>query len=203
MSYYELWAIMNNWRREFSSVEFARTFPSPNPRKVLHDMAKKGLLEHLEYGKYRVKPVDDYVKTKNDVRGAYELLKKAEYPYALADVDAVFAWTRGGYNVGRFFGFYPIHLNVLEKDVEKWRRFFRNNGKKSFLVDTVPKETIFGVFYLLHPSKRIDSETVEGLKVEPLRKTVEFAKKNIYAYEPALEMLDEEYKLGLGVKYSG
>jgi len=202
MSYYELWAIMNSWRREFSSVEFARTFPSPNPRKVLYDMAKKGLLEHLEYGKYRVTPMDDYVKTKNDVRGAYELLKKADYPYALSDVDAVFAWTHGGYNVGRFFGYYPVHLKVRENDVEKWKGFFRNNGMKAFLVDETPKETIFGVFYLLHPTKRIESETVEGLKVEPLKETVEFAKKNVYAYEPALEMLDEEYKLGLGIKYS-
>jgi hypothetical protein len=202
MSYYELWAIMNNWRREFSNAEFARTFPGPNPRKVLHDMAKKGLLEHLEYGKYRVKPMDDYVKTKNDVRGAYELLKKAEYPYALSDVDAVFAWTHGGYNVGRFFGYYPVHLRVRESEVESWKRFFRNNGKKAFLVDETPKETMFGVFYLLHPTKRIESETVEGLRVEPLKETVEFAKKNLYAYEPALEMLDEEYKLGLGIKYS-
>lgn len=202
MSYYELWTIMNNWRREFSSVEFARTFPSPNPRKVLHDMAKKGLLKHLEYGKYRVKPMDDYVKTKNDVRSAYELLKKAEYPYALSDVDAVFAWTHGGYNVGRFFGCYPVHLKVRENDVGKWKRFFRNNDKRAFLVDKTPNETIFGVFYLLHPTKRIESETVDELKVESLKETVEFAKKNIYAYEPALEMLDEEYKLGLGIKYS-
>jgi hypothetical protein len=203
MSYYELWAIMNNWRREFSNAEFARTFPSPNPRKVLHDMAKKGLLEHLEYGKYRVKPMDDYVKTKNDVRGAYELLKRAEHPYALSDVDAVFAWTHGGYNVGRFFGYYPVHLRVREDEVENWKRFFRNNGKKAFRVDETPKETTFGVFYLLHPTKRIESETVEGLEVEPLKETVEFAKKNVYAYEPALEMLDEEYKLGLGIRYSG
>ena len=193
---------MNNWRREFSNVEFARTFPSPNPRKVLHDMAKKGLLEHLEYGRYRVTPMDDYVKTKNDVRGAYELLKKAEHPYALSDVDAVFAWTHGGYNVGRFFGYYPVHLKVRENDVEKWKRFFRNNGKKALLADKTPRETIFGVFYLLHPTRTIESETVEGLKVEPLRETVEFARRNVYAYEPALEMLDEEYKLGLGIKYS-
>ena len=202
MSYYELWTILGSWRREFSTGEFARTFSSPNPRKVLHDMSKKGLLEHLEYGKYRVKPVEDYVKSRNDVGGAYELLKKADYPYALSDVDAVFVWTRGGYNVGRFFGYYPVHLKVREGDVEKWKKFFRNNGKKAFPVDKTPKETIFGVFYLLHPTKRIESEMVEGLKVEPLKETVEFAKRDIYTYEPALEMLDEEYKLGLGIKYS-
>jgi len=203
MSYYELWAILGNWKREFSSREFARTFLSPNPRKVLHDMAKKGLLERLGYGRYRVKSLEEYARVRNDVRSAYELLKKGDHPYALTEVDAVFAWTRGGYNVGRFFGFYPVHLKVHEGDVAKWKRFFRSFGKKSFLANSTPKETVFGVFYLLHPARRIEAETVEGLKAEPLAKTVEFCKKNIYAFEPALEMLDEEYKLGLGIKYSG
>ena len=76
MSYYELWTILGNWRREFTSGDFERTFPSPDSRKVLHDMAKKGLLERLEYGRYKVKSIDDYVKTRNDVMGAYYLLKK-------------------------------------------------------------------------------------------------------------------------------
>lgn len=203
MSYYELWTILGSWRREFSSRDFARTFASPNPRKVLHDMAKKGLLEHLEYGRYRVKPMRDYAKARNDVGRAYELLKNADMPYALTDVDAVFVWTRGGYNVGRFFGFYPVHLKVLESDVPEWKRFFKNNGKKSFLFDTIPKETLFGVFYLLHPTRRIESETVEGLKTVSLSRTIEFCKRNIYAFEPALEMFNEEYKLGLDINYSG
>jgi hypothetical protein len=30
---------------------------------------------------------------------------------------------------------------------------------------------------------------------------VEFCQRNIYSYEPALEMLDETYKLGLKIRY--
>lgn len=202
MSYYELWAIMNNWKKEFSTFEFATTFPGPDPRKVLSDMAKKGLLEHLSYGRYRVRPIEDYVRTKNDVNEAYDILNKSKLPYALTEVDGVFAWTKGGYNVGRFFGYYPIHLNVLENDVTKWKKFFRKNGKKVYRYDEIPKETIFGIFYLIHPKKRIESRKVEGLSVVPLEETLTFAKNDTYAYDPALEMLDAEYKLGLGSKYS-
>ena len=201
MSYYELWTILSSWRREFSNAEFARTFSSPNPRKILHDMASKGLLEHTEYGKYRVRPVADYVKTRNDINAGYELLRKAEHPYALTDVDGVFVWTKGGYNADRFFGFYPIHIKILKSDMVRWKSFFRRAGKKTFLAGTKPKETIFGVFYVLHPEERIDAETIENLKVEPLKKTVEFCREHIYTYEPALEMLDEEYNLGLEAKY--
>lgn len=201
MSYYELWAILSNWRREFTSGEFSRTFSSPDPRKVLHDMSKKGLLEHLGYGRYKVKSIGDYVRSRNDVRAGYELLKKTGLPHALTDVDGVFVWTRGGYNTDRFFGFYPVHLKILKSDKSKWKSFFGKNGKKSVLAGTGPKETLFGVFYVLYPVGRIVAETVEGLKVEPLTKIVGFCRRHIYTFEPALEMLDEEYNLGLKVKY--
>lgn len=56
---------------------------------------------------------------------------------------------------------------------------------------TKPREMLFGVFYVLYPESRIEADTVEDLKVEPLRKTVEFCKKHIYTYEPALEMLEK------------
>jgi hypothetical protein len=44
-------------------------------------------------------------------------------------------------------------------------------------------------------------EKVESLKADPLSETVEFCKSNVHTFEPALEMLDEEYHLKLGAKY--
>ena len=54
MAYYDLWAVLWSWKREFTVAEFKSTFPSPIPSKVLHDMAKKGLLEKVGWGRYRV-----------------------------------------------------------------------------------------------------------------------------------------------------
>lgn len=82
-----------------------------------------------------------------------------------------------------------------------WKRFFANEGKKVFTADIKPRETLFGVFYVLHPTEKVRSETVGGLRVEPLKDTVKFCKKHIYTFEPALEMLDEEYNLGLKARY--
>jgi len=202
MSYYELWTILGSWKHEFRTGDFARTFASPNPRKVLHDLAKKGFLEHLGYGRYRVRGVEDYVRAKNDLELGYELLRTSELDYALTDVDGVFVWTKGGYNAGRFFGFYPIHLKVRSMDAPRWKSFFRRAGRKCLLTASRPKETMFGVFYVLHSTGRIKAETVGGLKVEPLEDTVDFCKTHAYTYEPALEMLDREYALGLGAKYA-
>lgn len=201
MSYSDLWAVLGNWRKEFSSGDFARTFYSPNPNKVLHDLAKKGMLEHVGTGRYRVRSESEYVFTKYNVGKAYEFLSNAELPYALTNVDAVYAWTRGGYNADRFFGFYPIHIKVTKADVPKWKKTLGDNGWKSIMSGEKPRETLFGLFFMLYPEEKIRAERVGPLKADSLESTVEFCKDNRFTFEPALEMLDEEYHLGLGVKY--
>lgn len=201
MSYSELWVVLRNWRREFTSGDFARTFYSPDPNKVLHDMAKKNMLERVGTGKYRVRSGSEYVFAKYDVSKAYEFLGKTELPYALTNVDAVYAWTRGGYNADRFFGFYPVHIKVTRRDVLKWEKALANNGWKSIMSEEKPRETLFGLFFILYPEEKIKADKIGALKADPLAVTVEFCKNNPYTFEPALEMLDEEYRLGLGVKY--
>jgi len=201
MSYYELWNILGSWRKEFTSAEFSRTFASPDYNKVLHDMAKKGMLERTGFGRYRVRTPAEYVSSKMDLNKAYGLLNESSMEYALTDVDSVFIWTKGGYQVDRFLGFFPIHLKVRDIDTARWKRFFSSRKQKYVMEGSNPQETLFGLFYVLHPEKQVRAQDVDGLKVDPLKQTVGFCKKNIISYEPALEMLDEMYGLRLGVKY--
>jgi hypothetical protein len=56
------------------------------------------------------------------------------------------------------------------------------------------------VFYVLYLQIDFEVEEVDGFCVSLLRETVEFCQKNIYSYEPALEMLDEMYSLGLNTR---
>jgi hypothetical protein len=60
---------------------------------------------------------------------------------------------------------------------------------------------LFGVFYALYPEVNFKFEEVNGFCVTPLKETVEFCQRNVYSFEPALEMLDEMYRLGLHVSY--
>ena len=201
MNYYELWNVMSRWKEDFTVKEFASTFVSPDSNKVLFDMSRKGLVQRIGWGRYRVVPQEDYVKAKADVSKAYELVKKAGLPYVFSGPDAVFFWTKGGYNADRFFGFYPISLTVRKQDLPKWRRFF-SSARQSYVVGGSPvRETLFGLFYLLHAADRFRKANVSGVSVEPLKDVVKFCQENIYTYEPALEMLDEMYGLSLGAKY--
>jgi len=201
MSYYDLWNVLWNWKKQFTTREFSSVFVSPDPNKVLHDMASKGLLERAGWGRYRVNSPEEYLAKKVNISEGYELIKRASLKYAFTGPDAVFFWTKGGYQVDRFFGFYPIHVLVRRADVNRWKRFFRSVGKGFWVKDAPVKQTLFGVFYVLYPMVDFDVERVEGFNVAPLKETVDFCLQNVYSYEPALEMLDEMYGLGLRVRY--
>jgi len=184
----DLWRVLWNWRREFTAYEFISTFRPPAPYKMLHDMVKHGLLRKDGRGRYNVVSPDELVGTKS-IEESYEVLKKANLKYALTDEDAVFLWTRGGYNVGRFFGRYPIHIDVEKEDVKSWIKFFEGNKSRYTIEDKPAKETWFGIFYCLHPNTHVKSTKMDGFSVLPLEDTVKFCRENIYTYNPALEML--------------
>jgi len=190
-----------NWKKEFTAREFSSVFSSPDPNKVLHDMTKKGLLDRSGWGKYKVNSPEQYLAKKMNVSRAYELLNEASMDYSLTGPDAVFFWTRGGYQVDRFFGFYPIHLKIREDDLRKWVKFLSSRKQRFHVKDQPVKETLFGLFYVLYSEKDFKAEKVEAFRVDPLKDTVEFCQSRVYSYEPALEMLDEMYGLGLKVEY--
>ncbi len=202
MSYYELWAVLRNWKTDFTTEDFARAFPSPDPRKVLSDMSNKGLLKRKERGLYEAVSSESYAKSKNNVDEGYELLKRSKLSYALSKVDGVFVWTNGGYNANRFFGSYPIYISIVKSEIEKWKAFLDKNGKKYTIYGTTPTETLYGIYYVLLPEDIVESTNIKGLNVEPLEKTVNFCMRESYTYEPALEMLERKYNLGLGTKYA-
>lgn len=189
MKYYELWIILWKWRKEFNVKEFTAAFESPSPNKVLFDMTKKGFLEKVERGKYRVVSPDQLFEKRVNISKFYDFLKELKLKYSLTGPDAVFLWTKGGYQVGRFFGFYPIHIKILRSDLKKWQKILKSKGIKYHIKNKPIKETLFGTFYLLEPEDKFESEKIDDLHVDSLDQTTEFCKKNIYQYEPALEML--------------
>jgi len=202
MSYHELWNVLWNWRKEFTVKEFSSLFASPDPNKVLHDMTRKGFLERIGWGRYKVNSPEDYLTKRTNVTRAYDLLNQAGMRYALTGPDAVFFWTKGGYQVDRFLGFYPIHLKVETNALKKWTVFFTSRKQKFVVKDQPIKQTLFGMFYVLYPEVDFKTEKINGFHVIPLKETVTFCQETIYSYEPALEMLDETYSLGLKAKYT-
>jgi len=201
MNYYELWNVMSQWRDEFSTRDFASTFAGPDPNKVLHDLSKKGLLEKIGRARYKVVRQDEYVRKNADVEAAYDAVNETGLEYAFTGPDAVSLWTKGGYNADRFFGYYPIVMKVRRRDLAKWQSFFASERKRWAVQGKAPAETLYGIFYQVRPVEKLSKARIEGYSVDSLDETVKFCKENLYTYEPALEMLDEMYGLGLGTRY--
>lgn len=201
MSYFELWSILWNWKKKFSRKEFISTFISPQYNKVLHDMCKIGLLERVGWGMYKVNSPEEISSPKHNIAYGYKLVNESGMKYAFTGPDAVFFWTKGGYQVDRFFGFYPIHLKIENNNLQKWKKFLQSKKIRFYIVGEKIRETLFGVFCVLYPKKNFSSVKVGEYYVDSLKETIDFCKRHIYSYEPALEMLDEMYRLEIGMKY--
>jgi len=192
---------MWRWKKEFSVKEFISTFQTPSPNKTLFDMTKKGFIEKTERGNYKVVSPEQLFKNRVNISKFYDFLKQIKLKYSLTGQDAVFLWTKGGYQVGRFFGFYPVYVKVLQSDLNKWKELLKTNNMSYHVQGNELKETYFGAFYMLIPEEDFKTEIADNFSVDPLKETIKFCKDNIYQYEPALEMLNEMYNLGMEVRY--
>jgi len=137
------------------------------------------------------------LKNNLSLSDAYLLPNLRGLDYAFTNIDSVFIWTKGSYNIGRSKASYPIFIEVLEKDKNSWEKFFlRLNIKYTFR-----NERKKGIYFVVLLSERIEKEYCEDIPVLSLSKTVEWAKKYSFNFQPALEMLDDIYNLKLGIKY--
>lgn len=138
------------------------------------------------------------LKSNLSLTDAYLLPNLTGLNYIFTGIDAVFIWTKGGYNIGRSKSSYPIFIEILEKDKIEWQKYFSKlNIKYAFR-----NERKKGIYFVISASKAIEKEYCENMPVLPLAKTVEWAKKYSFNFQPALEMLDEMYELGIGINYA-
>jgi DNA-binding Lrp family transcriptional regulator len=126
---------------------------------------------------------------------AYIIPHFAGMQFAYTEIDAAYVWTHGGYQIARDHDDYPVFIAVHDHDVERWIGFFQQ-----FDVDTTINERPDGsnidrnVHYVLFPkTDGIDAEWVDGNPVIPLDDAVDQMMENRPAYEPALEIIADEY----------
>lgn len=134
-----------------------------------------------------------------DLDDAYLLPNFAGMDYRYSRTDAVFIWTKGGYQIGRNQRDYPLFIDVLEDDLEDWQQFFGEFSIDYTVEKRSPEER--GIYFVLFPRETFESEWVENAPVTPLAETVEWMQRYEANFQPALEMVDEMYDLDLGVEY--
>jgi len=146
-------------------------------------------------------------QTSTSVDGAYVIPHFAEMDFAYTKIDAVYVWTHGGYQIARGGDAYPVFMQINDADIEQWRSFFDRYDIPSVIGerdDTVVEDTDGSVYYSVYPTTDpSDPEWVDGNPVIPLSETIEYMQEYRWNFEPALEMVADEYDIDIDVDSPG
>ena len=129
------------------------------------------------------------------IEESYVIPHFAEMPFAYTKIDSVYVWTHGGYQITRGHDDYPIFIQVNDQDVDRWTAFFDEFGIPS-TIEERPDPTAYDVpvvFVMFPVAHEISREWVDGNPVIPLDETIDHMMEYRANYEPALEMVAEEY----------
>lgn len=136
------------------------------------------------------------------IEEAYVLPQFGDWPFAFTRIDAVYVWTRGGYQVSRNPNDYPLFLAIREQDVDAWEEFFESFGLPTAF-ERQSSESFGGPLQIvLDPQSSLAIEHVEGYPVIPRAETIAYMREHYAQFQSALSMLDRMYEdLDLNVAY--
>lgn len=138
------------------------------------------------------------------IEDGYVIPHFATMPFAFTKIDSVYVWTHGGYQIARGHDDYPIFIRVADQDVERWTAFFDEFGLSWTVEDRLdPDVHDEAVSYVLFPTTdEIDPTWVDGSPVISLDETVDHMLGHRVNYEPALEIIAEEYDRDIDANHS-
>ncbi len=169
--------------------------------KWVQELAKKGVVRLTRMNVYLNENNEFYRQTIQYIRQAlggfvsfhYEILSLLGIRYCFTETDAVYVWTKGGYNIARYRDYYPIFIKVHRGDKEIFEWCIRKIG----LAINKTK----GIFYKVQYVDDIEPEYYQGTPVDSLEETIQFMNQYQYNFLPALEMIKELHQQNISAKY--
>lgn len=137
----------------------------------------------------------EYIKKNfsKDINFYYSILSLFGIKYCFTKTDAVFVWTKGGYNIARYKDYYPIFIKIKEDDLKIFKYYCKKLNLKI--------NSKSNIFYYIKSLENFKIEYLNKIPVDSLENTIKFMKKYIYNFQPALEMIEEMYGKKLNIKY--
>lgn len=146
-------------------------------------------------------------QTPPTVEEAYVLPHFAQMEFTYTKIDAVYVWTHGGYQIARSTDAYPVFLQVNDADIERWISFFERYNIPTTVDerdDTVVEDTASTIYFCLCPAtEQLDCDWVDGNPVIPLHETTEYMQEYRWNFQPALQMVVDEYDVDVDVDRPG
>lgn len=164
-------------------------------KKLFHTLMEKGWIRRVGRGEYVCNPPEKILSKLFEPR-IPTLLDEVKLNYCYARMSAVEVWCDYNY-LQRSWEYSPYYINVLEKDVRKWKKFFKQHGIAAFIKE--PKPTI-GEFVVLLPVKKVKKIVIHNRPVEKLDAVIKFCEANLETFEYPLAYLIKKYKAKTKVK---
>ncbi len=168
--------------------------------KWIRELAQQGMVRLTRMKVYLNQQNEFYQKSIQYIKtiGAkasfyYEVLPLLGIRYCFTKTDAVYIWTKGGYNIARYQEYYPIFIKIDKKDQDIFEWYC------SKLKLPIDKDK--GIFYKVQYVDTIHAQDCEGYFVEPLETTIQFMRQYIYNFMPAVEMINEMYGKKIPIQY--
>lgn len=168
--------------------------------KWTNELIKEGIFKERYRGMVLQEDNETYRKILNFLRENfnnaafyYSALKLFGIKYCFTKTDAVYFWTRGGYNIARYKKFYPIFIKIKKTDYPIFLYYCNKLGLKI--------NAKKGIFYSPEVIERFECPYINNTPVDSLNKTIKFMQDNIYNFQPALEMIKEIYGKKIKISY--
>ena len=154
---------------------------SPSMRKkIFAVLLKAGWIKKISWQEYQCVDPDMIFQHLLDFK-VPEIIKETKKPYAFTGLSAIEIWSDYSY-IQRGKEKSPYFMKVLKKDMRYWKDFFNMKGIPYY----VKHGSTIGEYIILIPVEKISIAEKEGISVEPLKITMQEAKKNEmfqYAYQ--------------------
>lgn len=170
---------------EFTADEFARRTGHPTPAKALSEMKRRGLLERLGRGRYRVLAPRERPDLRSiEWKRVREIVASAPFEKAWTGPTAVETWTEGRYRISPSAFSREFHVAVRKTELEDLTDYLKAHG-----VATEGRKHI-GARVVVVPVERLEKiEVVDGEAVISRAETVKLIREHPALYEGAMEEL--------------
>lgn len=166
-------------RESFKQSELDWIVSRSMKKKIFSVLLRAGWITKASRDAYRCLEPERVVKGLMEFR-VPELIKESSKPYAFTNLSAIEIWSDYSY-VQRGIEKSPYFIKVLKKDLRYWKDFLNKRSIPNYVYEG----STIGEYIILMPVDKIKFIDKNGLKVEPLKKTLAIAKENemfSYAY---------------------
>ncbi|MEK6973406.1 MAG: hypothetical protein AABW72_05185 [archaeon] len=157
-------------------------------KKILFNLSKAKWLERAGRGIYKCATPEKAVGGIFESR-IEEKLKDSGLKYCYFGASAAEIWSDDTY-IQRSWEYSPYFIEVLERDLGAWKKFFQKEGISFFIKRP---SNILGEFTVLFPKTEITCAEKNGKPVMQLNETIDFCEKNIDTFEYVLAYLAKKY----------